>query len=153
MGLGKLLFVTGGMANLGVSALHVAIVFIGPRGYEYFGAAELAPLAEQGSPVPALLTLALAALFAAFGFYALAGAGLVRFRLPLLTLGLVSIGILYTLRGLLLVAEIPIWASGDPRLPFRELAFSSASLLVGVAYLAGTLLEWRNIRARRASPA
>ena len=140
---GQLLLTIGGIANLGVAALHVAIVFIGPRGYEYFGAPELAPLAERGSPVPALLTLALALLFAAFGFYALTGAGLVRLRLPLLTLGLIGIGILYTLRGLFLVLEVPAWASGDVRIPFRELVFSSAALLVGVAYLMGVLLEWR----------
>ncbi|HEY3052961.1 MAG TPA: hypothetical protein VGK04_06170, partial [Thermoanaerobaculia bacterium] len=54
-----------------ITVLHIVIVFVGAPGYRYFGAGEqIARLAEQGSPVPALLTLCIAAIFAVFSLYA-----------------------------------------------------------------------------------
>lgn len=79
------------------------IIFVGAPGYRYFGAGEvIARLAEQGSPVPALVTLGVGAVFAVFAVRAFSGAGLVG-RLPLLRSGLLVIGAIYTLRGLVAV--------------------------------------------------
>ncbi|MCI0478006.1 MAG: hypothetical protein L0Y55_17320, partial [Anaerolineales bacterium] len=98
----------GAAANFGIAALHVLIVIVGVPGYIFFGTADLARLAMQGSPIPAIATLALAALFAAFGMYALSGAGIIR-RLPFTRLALVCIGSVYTLRGLILILDVMRW--------------------------------------------
>lgn len=130
----------GAGLSFGVALLHVAIIVIGAPGYLYFGAVDLARLAAHGSFLPALLTLGLAAIFAGFGFYALSGAGLVR-RLPLLTLGLIFVGSLYTLRGLVLVLDLLRLARGADY-PLRQTLFSATSLAIGLVYLVGTARRW-----------
>ncbi|MBI4732717.1 MAG: hypothetical protein HY781_11465 [Chloroflexi bacterium] len=127
-----------------VALLHVAIVFIGRKGYGYFGAAQLIPLVDKGSPWPAVITFALAGIFAVCGLYGLSGAGFLP-HLPLLRLGLIVIGAVFTLRGLALVREIPKVIRHSAALPGRELVFSSVSLIVGLFYLTGILLGWREL--------
>ena len=125
----------GGVASMLIAALHVALV-IRPQAYRYCGAAELAQLAEQGSPFTMLVTIGLALMFAAWGAYALSGAGLIR-QLPLLRTVLVAIGVIYILRGLLLPSElVKVLLSGYP---FRFVAFSTGSLAIGLLYLVGSL--------------
>lgn len=119
-----------------VSLLHVAIVLIGPWAYRYFGAGELAPMAEQGSLVPAIATLGIAAVFAVFALYALAGAGLVRRKLPVLRPVLIGLGVIYTLRGLLVFIEIYFLLRGKPLLAHMTV-FSLVSLVLGIAHLVG----------------
>lgn len=132
--------------SFGVAALHAAIVVAGPPAYTYFGAGDLAPLAARGSPVPALLTLVLVVVFAAFGLYALSGAARVR-RLPLLTAALVAIGCVYTLRGLAFFVEVFQLAGGTAAFPPRFAVFSAVSLAIGLTYLVGTARRWRWLRA------
>jgi hypothetical protein len=140
--------VTGGCLSLGVAALHAGIVVAGPAAYRYFGAGErMAALAAAGSPVPALITLAMTAVFAVMGLYALAGAGRLRW-LPLLRTGLVLIGSLYTLRGLFLPLEVRRVLLAPGALPPRELVFSAVSLTIGLLYLAGTVAGWRALSVR-----
>ena len=127
--------------------LHVAIIAVGPRAYVYFGAGDLAPAAAAGSPIPALITAGLAIVFGVWGWYAFAGAGLVR-RPPLLWLGLWVIGGLYAARGLALVPEVAGLMQGSRSSPPRYAAFSFVSLATGVAYLAGT---WRARAALRSA--
>lgn len=141
---GSILLLLASLAALLVALLHVAIVFIGRKGYGYFGAAQLIPLLDKGSPWPAIITLFLAAIFAVCGLYGLSGAGLLP-RLPLLRLGLIVIGSVFTLRGLALVKEIPKVVSHSASLPGRELVFSSISLVIGLLYLAGLILRWRDL--------
>ena len=125
----------GGVASMLIAALHVALV-IRPQAYRCCGAAELAQLAEQGSPFTMLVTIGLALMFAAWGAYALSGAGLIR-QLPLLRTVLVAIGVIYILRGLLLPSElVKVLLSGYP---FRFVAFSTGSLAIGLLYLVGSL--------------
>jgi len=144
---GKILLLLGAGLNFGIALLHVAIIIAGAPGYLYFGTADLAILAVQGSPIPALLTGALVIIFAAFGFYALSGAGLIR-RLPLLTLGLIGIGGIYTLRGLIVIPDsISLVRGAD--YPFRQTAFSAVALSIGILYLVGAVQRWRYLRARR----
>jgi hypothetical protein len=119
-----------------IALLHVGTAVAGAPAYRYFGAPELAPLAERGSPVPALVTLALALAFAACALWAASGAGLVR-RLPLLRLGIAAAGVVFTARGLALPFELAQLARGGP-LPPRYAVFSLVSLVTGVCYLLGT---------------
>lgn len=134
--------------SFGVALLHLGIVAGGPPAYRYFGAGDLAPLAERGSPVPALLTLGLAGVFGAWGLYALAGAGVVR-RPPLLAPGLLAIGGIYTARGLAVVPELADLARGASAVPARYAGFSAVALAIGLVYLVGTARAWRALRARR----
>lgn len=145
---GTRLLTFAGAASLGIALLHVIAVPVGPPAYRFFGAGEaLARLAEQGSSKPALLTLAIAAAFALFGVYALSGAALLP-RLPLLRTILLGIGLIYALRGLALPQQLlALWASRP--LPPRFAVFSAAALVVGLAYLAGTLLSWERLRPAR----
>jgi len=138
---GSILLLLAAVAVFLVALLHVAIVIIGRKGYGYFGAAQLIPLLENGSPWPAIITLVLALAFAACGLYGLSGAGILP-RLPLLRPGLIAIGAVFTLRGLALVKEVPQFLGGAPSLPARELFFSGISLVVGILFLVGLGLRW-----------
>ena len=110
----------------GIALLHVAIIFMGPEGYTYFGAPpELARHEARGSIIPDL-------------------AGRMR-RLPLLRLGLVVIGAVFTLRGLALFVQLAQMVSGTATAPPRMAVFSLVSLITGVAFLAGTIPRWRTL--------
>ena len=124
------------LASFALAALHVVIIAIGAPAYLYFGAAGLAERASQGSLAPALLTSCITAVFVVFGLYALAGAGAIG-RLPFLRAGLVTIGSVYTLRGLEVVFDV-IRLIQNAGYPVRQTVFSGVSLVVGVLYLAGT---------------
>jgi hypothetical protein len=138
-----------GWLSAAVAALHVVIIFLGAPAYRYFGAGEdMARQAEAGSAMPAVLTLALATIFAAFALYAFAGAGRLR-RPPLLRTGLVAIAAIYTLRGLALIPELVQLARGSAAVLPRQLVFSAVSLTIGLLYLAGTALLWPRLRPAR----
>lgn len=131
----RLLFLAG-CGSAAVALLHIAVIVIGPAAYRYFGAPDLAPLAERGSPAPALVTSALVVVFAVWALYAFSGAGLVR-PLPLLRPALLGIGSIYTLRGLLFIPEVVYIVMGKHLAP-RMAVFSAVSLAIGILYLVGS---------------
>jgi len=136
---GRSLLVAAGILSAGVAALHVAIIFVGPSAYRYFGAGErMARLAERGSSEPTSITAVLVLLFASWAAYAFSGAGLIR-PLPRLQTLLLLIGLLYAGRGLAVFPQAYLRLSGgEAAVPFRHLAFSLASLVIGMTYLVGT---------------
>ena len=76
--------VTAGMMSAAAALLHVATIAGGPEWYRFFGAGEaMARAAERGSPMPALVTAAIAFILLVWAAYAFSGAGLLR-RLPLI---------------------------------------------------------------------
>lgn len=128
--------------DLSLAALHVAIAAAGPPAYRYFRAGEaFARAAEAGSWRPSAETLAIAAVFGAWGVYALSGAGAVP-RLPLLpwVLGLIALAFLG--RGAALLPQLAgrRWFTAGGPVAARDLGFSAASLLAGIAHLGGL---WR----------
>ena len=128
-------------ASFAVAALHVAITFSGPAGYEYFGApGNLVAAARRGSAVPALITMVIALVFAGFGLYALSGAGRAP-RLPALRILLVGISGIYILRGVVVVPELLLY-SFEGKLPPRMMAFSVISLAIGLIHAVGTARSW-----------
>ena len=127
----------GGIASLLVAVLH-AVLAIRPQGYRYFGGAELARLAEQGSSFIVLVTIGLALMFALWGAYAFSGAGVIG-QLPLLQVVLIAIGALYILGSLMLVSEFV--KALDRRCSFRFVIFSAGSLAMGLLHLIGTLVR------------
>ncbi len=133
-------------ASFAIALLHLAIIFLGPEAYTWFGAPDLGALEAQGSRTPDLLTLVLVAVFAIFGLYALSGAGAFR-RLLLLAVGLIAIGTIYTLRGLGVIPDLLQLARGAA-VPTRQVVFSLVSLGIGLLYLIGTAQRWSFIRGR-----
>lgn len=131
-----------GLLSFAVALLHVIMAPIGTPAYRFFTAPEqLVQLSEQGSPLPALVTLGIAALFTVWGLYGFSGAGVIR-RLPLLRTGLASIGAIYGLRGLSLFPQLAAGAG-----PPRSLVFSAVSLGIGAIYLIGLARSWERLRA------
>jgi hypothetical protein len=142
--LGKRLLILGGIFSFAVALLHVGIAIYGGSAYITFGAGEeFTRLDASGSPVPMLVTLGLALIFAICGLYALSGASVLR-RLPLLLLALIGIGAVYTLRGLLLLPELYSTLAGTTPAS-HGLIFSAVSLLIGLCYLIGTILSWKQL--------
>lgn len=144
--LGKTLLTLGAGLNFAIAVIHIGIIVVGAPAYLYFGAADLAVLATAGSAVPPLLMLVLIVLFIGFGLYALSGAGRIR-PLPLVALGLISIGGIYTLRGLIVVLDILRLIRGAGY-PFRQTVFSAIALAIGLIYLIGTARQWGYLQAR-----
>ncbi len=137
----------GGVLSFAVALLHVIIIFVGASAYRYFGAGEdMATAAESGSAFPALLTFVLVAVFAIWGFYGLSGAGVVR-RLPLLKIALLLIGAVYTLRGFAVLQQLLQIAASSAEVAPREIVFSLVSLIIGLAYLIGTISNWKSFGA------
>ena len=131
--------VAGGVLSTVASLLHLACIVGGPSWYRFFGAGEaFARAAARGSPVPALVTLAIATGLAIWAAYAFSGAGLIP-RLPLIRIGLAVIAAIYLIRA---VVFIPVlWLSGQPVGAFA--IWSSLVVLVyGAAYAIGLSQSW-----------
>jgi hypothetical protein len=144
---GKHWLVAGALLSSVAAILHLAVIAGGPDWYRSVGAGEdMARMAERGSPVPALVTLGIAAGLAVWSAYALSAAGLIR-RLPLLRTGLVAISAIYLLRGLMLVPVLVL----KPALVDAFAFWSSLIVLVyGITYAVGTFRAWPSL-ARTAS--
>ena len=140
----NLWLVAGGVMSGCASLLHVGVIFGGPDWYRFFGAGEeLAQAAERGSPMPALVTTAIALILAIWAAYAFSGAGLLR-RLPLMRTALVVITGIYLLRGLALVP----WLAFRPEFVNAFAVVSSLIVLAyGIAYAVGTWRAWPSLRA------
>lgn len=134
----------GALLSGGIAVLHMAIFLSGPAAYTYFGAPDLGASEARGSSVPDVVTAVLVILFGLASLYGIAGAN--GMRLPLLRLGLIAIGSVFTLRGLGLVPELLATVRGTPIVPGRYLLFSIVSLVTGLCYLLGTLPQWRSLR-------
>jgi hypothetical protein len=135
--------VVGGCLSLAASVLHLACIVGGPDWYRFFGAGEaLARAAERGEWMPALLTLAIAALLAIWAAYAFAGAGLIR-PLPLMRIGLVLVSLIYLARGLFVLSPA---AFSRPDLSPQFMFWSSLVVLViGIVYAVGTWRAWPHL--------
>ena len=130
------LLLMGAVGSFVVSVLHLWIAWKGAPAYRYFGAGEeMAKAAERGSPIPAVVTLGIALVFAVFGWYALAAAGL-TITLPFQTAVLWGIGAIFTLRGLVVLVELVMLGQGK-RIPAQNPWFSLVSLSIGLVHLLG----------------
>ncbi len=137
----------GGILSFAIALLHLIIIFVGAPAYRYFGAGEdMAMAAESGSAFPAVLTLVLVIIFAIWGLYALSGTGVIR-RLPLIRIALILIGAIYTLRGVAVFQQIFQIVASSAQVEAREIVFSLVSLGIGLAYLIGTVKNWRILGA------
>lgn len=129
----------GAAASFALVVLHLGVIVVGARAYAFFLAGEqMVDLAEAHALTPTLVTGALVFVFAVFGSYALAGAGLLE--LPATRVLVAAIGCIYTLRGLLIVPEAIMVHFLDR--PVRALFFAAVSLAIGVIHLVGVARRW-----------
>ncbi len=137
----KVLIVSGVLSVM-AAILHIAIIIGGSVWYRFFGAGEeMSTMAEQGSWIPGLMTFGISVVLFVWGIYAFSGAGLIK-RLPFLKLALVIISVIYLLRGLGFIPALII----VPELVDGFLVWSSlVSLLLGLAYAAGTKQVWSKL--------
>jgi hypothetical protein len=128
-----------------IAILHIVIIIVGPKAYRYFGAGEdLTSLAEKHSPIPPLLTAFIATVIATFGLYAFSGAGKFT-RLPLLGPVLIIIGCIFSIRGLILPAQLFNLLKNPHKTETKEIFFSVIALLTGICLLYGVVLNWNFI--------
>jgi hypothetical protein len=134
------LLLAAAVASFGLVLLHLGVIVGGAPAYAYFLAGQdMVRLAEARSFIPTFVTGAIAAVFAVFGTYALAGAG--YYTLPATRILVAAIGCIYTLRGVLIVPEILMVQHLDR--PPRGLVFTAISLVIGVIHLVGVARRWR----------
>ncbi len=137
-----LAFAFGGGLSALVALLHVAIIFGGGAWYRFFGAGErMACAAEAGRLSPAIVTTAIALMFALWAAYAFSGAGMLP-PLPLRRAVLTGITAVYLLRGVVL-APLLVARKARP-LPF-VLWSSAISAVIGAAHLLGLVQVWSSL--------
>jgi hypothetical protein len=134
--------VAAAAASFAISLLHLGVIVAGAPAYEYFLAGKrMVDLAREHSLVPTIVTGGIAFVFAVFGAYGLAGAGLLQ--LPAARVLVAAIGCIYTLRGLLIVPEAVMVRFMDR--PTRALFFAAVSLAIGLIHLVGVARRWRDL--------
>jgi hypothetical protein len=135
----KRLLILGAVGQFAVALLHYVIPFLGPWAYGYFGAQELTTIAEGGSSLPAIATIALAVTFTLFGLMGLSAAG-VLYSLGIIRPILWGVGAIYAFRGSLVIVQIGMFVRGGP-IHLKDLLFSLVALTIGVVELWGL---WRS---------
>lgn len=133
---------------MAIFLLHVYIAYEGDELYRYFGVGEMmAQLSKKGPLIPGIITITGSLIFAIMGLYAFSGARMIR-RLPLLRLILVIIGSIFTLRGLMIIHQIIFLLSKHYSLLNLAAVCSLVSLLIGLLYLTGILLNWKDLKSK-----
>lgn len=129
--------IAGALMSALAAALHVGCIVFGAPWYRFFGAGErMAQAASAGHWYPAVVTMAIALVLAAWSLYALSAASVIR-ALPLLRPALCAITAIYLLRGLVIV---PLAMLGKTT-PFWWWS-SAICLLIGSVHLVGALQVW-----------
>lgn len=137
------MLVWGGYGSCLVAALHLALgawmLFVPGQALalsQFFGG----PRIETWGIGPiAASALALCLVFLGFAWYAFSASG--RGRALILSRQVaLSVGLLYTLRGLLVLPELAMLVVGPAVVPPQRFGFSLVSLTIGLLHLAGPAL-------------
>ena len=148
------LLAVGAIGSAAAALLHMAIIVGGPDWYRFFGAGEgMARRAASGSPVPTIVTSAIALVLGTWALYGLSGAGVIV-RLPFVRAIVTAVAAVYLARGVL---GVPVVFMGESRymhelrgkLTFMVLS-SVACTVLGLCYGAGAVALWRRWPDRRA---
>ena len=114
------------------AAMHLAIIFGGPKWYRFFGAGErMAEMAAQGQVQPTLITLSVAAVLGLWGVYAWSAAGIFP-QLPLMKLALILITLVYLTRGVL--GLLAPFISSHPQVTQNSVVFWVWSSIICLAF-------------------
>lgn len=142
---GSSLLVLAAACSAAAAVAHIGVVLGGSTWYRFFGAGEgMARLAASGSWYPALITIGIAGILAAWSAYAASGAGLLP-PLPFLRVALLGITAVYILRGIggfFLAAFAP---GGNS--PAFWVWSSAICLAIGLLHAAGLSKRWHLLSA------
>jgi hypothetical protein len=133
----------GGYFSLAFAVFQISAIWWPQPVLRYFGGPE--QLSRQRPLAYALLCLGVGIAVAVFGVYALSAAGQLR-RLPLLRTLVTTVTVIYLLRGLFAVPQIPSVLRHPEYL--RVLVFSLIALTVGLVHLAGLVRLFRTYTRR-----
>jgi hypothetical protein len=144
----RLLIIAGTIVGI-IALAHVAVIFGGASWYRAFGAGEnMAQMAENGSPIPALAKAFIAIILGLWAFYAYAGA--IGLRVPFLRSGLLAVSTIFILRGFSGILFYWQIASLDRGISQGEVIFivgtSTGSFVLGVMYLSGYYFQRHFLR-------
>jgi hypothetical protein len=128
----NILLLIGGYFSLLFAVFQISGIFWPPKGIKYFGGP--VELSQTRPVMYAILCLVVGAAVAVFGVYALSGAGTIR-HLPLLRTIITAVTVIYLLRGLLLIPQIPVVLKHPGAMRFA--VFSLIALCVGLVHLGG----------------
>ena len=138
-----LLFLAGSLSCL-AALIHLACIAGGGPWYRALGAGEkMARAAESGQWAPALVTLAIAIVFAVWSLYAWSAAGLLP-RLPLLRWVLAAITAVYLARGLVFFPLLSYFPGNSPAFWYWSSGICTA---IGVIHLFGLWQAWPRLAA------
>jgi hypothetical protein len=136
------MLVVGGCFSLAFALFQTSGIWWSPEAVKYLGGP--AEMCATNRPLYAALCIIVAVGAAAFGFYALSGAGAIR-RLPLLRTVLVGITSIYLLRGLLLLPQALACHRAPKLMPIRFVFMSAIALAVGLVHLAGVVQLFKRV--------
>ena len=145
------MLLVGGCFSLAFAVFQLSAIWWSASAIGYFGGP--AQFSTERPVAYAILCLAVAAMVAVAGLYALSGAGKLP-RLPLLRTVLIAVAVVYLLRGLLVIPQTR-FVLKHPELA-RSVVFSAISLCVGLVHLGGVVGLFRRGRpdeARIITPA
>ncbi len=142
------LLILAGVLSFCAAIFQAVIAFV-PEWSAAFGAGD-----ALASNPPLLLTLGLlvALVLVIFGLYGLSGAGVMR-RLPWLRLGLLAIGLLYSMVGINFIIQVLVMLGILPAagpIPIYLLLVSFGALVAGLAYLIGLAVSWKQLSIKPA---
>jgi hypothetical protein len=136
----------GAWTSFAVALLHVGCLVRGEAAARFFGAPRFVlAMVQQGSLAIIPVLLVVVGVLGTFGLYAWSAAGRMR-RLPALRTGLITVGVIYTLRGLLLFPQLAFVSRHPGVLPWQFPVFSAVSLALGAVHLIGAARRWRALR-------
>ncbi len=137
------LLILAGILSFCAAVFQAVIAFV-PEWSGAFGAGDAL---VSNPPLLLILGIFVALVIVLFGFYGLSGAGIIR-RLPLLRLGLLVIGLLYSTVGVYFVPQVlallGILPSAQP-VPIYQLPVSFGALVAALAYLIGLAVNWKQL--------
>jgi hypothetical protein len=127
--------------------LHVAVLWGGPDWIAFVGAPpEIVESAARGTWLAPASTLGIAALLAVLAIYALSAGGMLR-SLPLVRLTLMVFGVIFVLRGLIIVpASILGRVNWSAPVDLFIIASSAAIFVIGLALMLGLIGLHRSSR-------
>ncbi|HQF37580.1 MAG TPA: hypothetical protein PK322_00520 [Opitutaceae bacterium] len=139
---GRRLLLACALADFALALVHVACLFAGEATARFFTAPRpVLEMIRTGSWLIVPVCLAIVAVLGTFGLYAWSAAGRMR-RLPWLRGGLVTVGVIFTLRGLLLLPQAAVMLRHPGAFPWQVPVFSLVALALGLAHLAGARMRW-----------
>ncbi len=128
--------------DLALALLHVGAIFFGEAGARFFTAPRFVlELIRTGSWLIAPVCLVIVSVLGTFALYAWSAAGRMR-RLPWQRGGLMTIGCIFTLRGLVLFPQLVLMQRHPGVFPWQGPVFSAVALALGIAHLVGARMRW-----------